>query len=255
MGLWDRERSYHKIMTGQTFTAYIRRQTKTNTATFPDADLVTFVNIAKDELAGEIVANVDEGYFDVEMVRSLEADTRDYTFTNDILKHIKYASAKLDGTKPEYLREADYSMAEVQNMPMLENDVVKAMYSGKKPEFLVTGRGVTILSANDIIDVVEGLKVVAEVYPEDLDSTRLNSTDDLSVPTTDVTHAMPRASHLLWATRVISMFKSSKEKPIPLTQSEQVILTTTEEVFKMLNKRNVVRSFTAAVPENDGSTY
>lgn len=242
-------------MTGQTFAAYIRKQTKTNTTTFTDADLVVFANVSKDELAGEIVANVDEGYFDVEMVRDLEAGIRDYTFTNDILKHIKYASAKLDGTTVSYLREADYSSAETQNQPLLENETVKSMYASRKPEFLVTGRGITLLTGSDIISVDDGLKVVAEVYPEDLTTGSWASSADLSVPSTDITHAMPRASHLLWATRIIAMFKGSKDKPIPLTQSEQAILASTEEVFGMLRKRNTMRSFTAAVPSDDGSSY
>lgn len=242
-------------MTGQTFAAYIRKQTKTNTATFPDADLVVFANVAKDELAGEIVANVDEGYFDVEMVRNLEAGVRDYTFTNDLLKHIKYASAKLDGTAAKYLREADYSLAESSDLPLLENATIKEMFAGKNPEFLITGRGITILSGTDILDVADGLKVVAEVYPEDIDADTLASTNDLSVPETDITHALPRAAHLLWATKVIAMFKGSKDKPIPLTQSEQAMMVNMEDVFDKLRKRNVVRSFTASVPSNDGSDY
>lgn len=242
-------------MKGTTFAAYIRQQTNTNSTTLTDADLLVFANVAKDELAGEIVANVDEGYFDVEMVRNLEVNTRDYTFTNDLLKHIKYASAKLDGTNAKYLREADYSLAESQSLPMLENATVKEMFAGKSPEFLITGRGITILSDRDIIAVTDGLKVVAEVYPEDVDADMLASVNDLSVPETDITHALPRASHLLWATKVIAMFKSSKDKPLPLTQSEQAILVNMEDVFEKLRKRNVVRSFQAAVPANDGQDY
>lgn len=242
-------------MTGETFTAYIRKQTKTNATTLPDADIVVFANVAKDELAGEIVANVDEGYFDVEMVRDLEAGVRDYTFTNDLLKHIKYASAKLDGTTPKYLREADYSLAEAEALPLLENATIKERFAGKNPEFLITGRGLTILSDSDILDVADGLKVVAEVYPEDITTGMLSSGTDLSVPATDITHALPRATHLLWATKVITMYKGSKDKPIPLTQSEQAILANMEDVFEKLRKRNVVRSFTAAVPSNTGHDY
>jgi hypothetical protein len=242
-------------MTGTTFTSLIRKFTRTNSSTFSDADIVVFANTIKDELAGEIVSNVDEGYFDVEMVRDLEADIRDYTFTNDILKHIKYAAAKLDGESWSYLRETDFSLAEGENQPLMENSYIKSEYSGKKPEFLVTGRGITILSAGDIIDVTEGLKVVAEVYPEDITTGTLTSGAELSVPLSDITHALPRASHLVWARMVAIEYKQSQEKPIPLTEKEQKIALDLSEMFKKLRKRNTVRTFKASVPNDDGQNY
>ena len=54
---------------------------------------------------------------------------------------------------------------------------------------------------------------------------------------------------------MFGMYKGSKDKPIPVTQSEQAMMVNMEDVFDKLRKRNVVRAFTAAVPSNDGSDY
>ena len=147
-------------MIGTTFATYIREKTKTNSTTLTDAKLVVLANVVKDDLAAKIISNVDEGYFDMEMLRDLEADTRDYTFANDIVKNLKYAAAKLDGSNWSYLTESDYGAIEGEKLPLLENTSIKNLYAARKPQFLITGRSMKILSGDDIDAVVEGLKVV-----------------------------------------------------------------------------------------------
>jgi len=105
-------------MTGTTFASYIREKTKTNSTTLTDARIVVLANVVKDDLAGKIITNVDEGYFDMEMVTDLEAGIRDYSFENDIVKNLKYAHALLDGTNPAYLTEADYSLFSTGQKPI-----------------------------------------------------------------------------------------------------------------------------------------
>lgn len=242
-------------MTGSTFASLIRKFTRTNSTTLTNAEIVVFANAIKDELAEGIVANVDEGYFDMEMTRDLEANIRDYTFDNTVLKHVKYVTAKLDGTNAKPLKETDYGKIESSNLALMENSVIKTHYTGREPEFLITGRGLTILSDDDIDAVEEGLKVVAEVYPEDIDADDLASSTDLSVPSADDQHAMPRASHLVWARKVSIMYKEAQEKPIPLSENEKKVALSVEDMYKNLRKRNVVRAVKATVPQDDGQNY
>lgn len=239
-------------MKGTSFAAYIRKLTKTNSTTLPDADIVTFANIVKDDIAEEIVSNLDENYFDMELTRDLEVGIRDYTFADDTLKHIKYAAAKLDGSNVSYLGEADISQFDT---PMLENSYIKEKYASRKPEYYISGRGMTILSGDDIIDVTGGLKLLAEIYPEDLTTGDLSSSDDLSIPSSDETHRLPRQTHKVWAIKVAIEYKQSRDKPIPLTQQEQKVDITLQNLLTKLVKRNAVRSFTASVPKDDGQDY
>lgn len=239
-------------MTGTTFAAYIRKQTKTNTTTFPNADIVTLANVIKDDLAASITAEVDENYFDMEQVRDLEDGVRDYTFPNDMLKHVKYVAAKLDGTSWVYLTEADISQFDT---PVLEESYIREKYSGLKPQFYISGRSLKLLTGDAIEDVSGGLKILSEVYPEDIDANDLASSDDLSIPSSDTQHTLPRQMHKVWATKVIVEYKQSREKPIPLTQQEQKVEVDLSDALAKLEKRNMVRSFVASVPRDTGEEY
>ncbi len=241
-------------MTGTTFASYIREKTKTNSTTLTDARIVTLSNVVKDDLATKIITNVDEGYFDMEMVADLEANIRDYSFENGIVKNLRYAHAKLDGTNPSYLTEGDFSLFETQKLPMDETNI-RSLYAARKPQYLITGISLKILSGEAITAVTEGLKVVGEVFPEDIAAGDLASSSDLSIAASTTTHRLPRAAHRVWAKMVVIEYKQSREKPIPLTEDEKKIELDLEELYKTLRKRNAVRSFTAAVPQDDGQNY
>jgi len=242
-------------MIGTTFASYIRLRTKTNSTTLTDATIVITANVIKDDLASKIISNVDEGYFDMEMVRDLEANIRDYTFENDVVKNLKYATAKLDGTNPVYLTESDWGAIEGEKKPLLEDTSIKELYAARNPQFLITGRSLKILSGNNIGATVDGLKVVGEVFPEDITPTMLAATTELSIPSSDTQHAIPRAAHRIWAKMVVVEYKQSREKPIPLTEDEKKIELDLDELYKELRKRNAVRSFTAGVPQDNGQNY
>ena len=239
-------------MQGTTFAEYIREQTKTDSVTFTDAKLLTFALKVQEELAADIVAEVDENYFDMELTRDLEAGERGYTFANDILKHQKYIAAKLNGTDWTYLDEAFFSEF---TTPMRENSYIKEKYAGKKAQFYISGRELFILSDSDIIAVTGGLKMVADIYPEAITADDLASTSDLSIPSSDTAHRLPRQVHPHWATKIIIEWKQSRDKPIPLTQQEQRVDLDLESVYKRLARRNQVRSFQSTVPEDDGQDY
>lgn len=239
-------------MTGSTFASIVRKGTKTNSTTLSDADLALFMNEVQEEIAADIASEVDENYFDMELYRDLEADTRGYTYANDILKHSKYVAAKLDGTNWTYLTEAFFSEF---TTPMRENTYIKSMYAAKAAQFYNSGRELFILSGDDIEAVTDGLKMVAEIYPEAITTSDLSSSDDLSIPSSNTAHRLPRQCHPYWAMQVIIKFKESKDKPIPLTKDEQKAEIKRDEMLEKLRKRNQVRSFQSTVPHDDGQNY
>lgn len=242
-------------MIGTNFASYIRLRTKTNATTLPDADLVLLANVVKDDLAALIATNVNEHFFDMEMVRDLEADVRDYTFEDDLLKNVSYVSATLDGTNPLYLIENDWGEAEYNRIALMDETLLRAHYAGRKPEYIITGRSLRLLSNEPIIAVTEGLKVIAEVFPENIDSADLALTTDLSIPSTDTQHRLPRAAHRVWAKMVVVEYKTSREKPLPLTEDDAKLEVDLSELYKTLRKRNAVRSVIAKVPSDDGQRY
>lgn len=229
-------------------------RTRTNSSTLTDADMVVLANVVKDDLAAKIMSSVDEGYFDMEMVTDLEANTRDYSFESDIVKNLKYAHALLDGTNPEYLTEADFSLFEGKKETMDET-TIRELYASKKPEYIITGRSMKILNGAAITAVTDGLKVVGEVFPEDIAAAALASSDDLSTPSSTIQHRLPQASHRVWAKMVVIEYKQSREKPIPLTEDEKKLELDLDELFKTLRKRNAIRTFVASTPSDDGQDY
>lgn len=247
------EITHQFIMTGTAFASYVRSKTKTNTATFTDAQIVAFANAVKDDIAERIATDVDEHYFDIELTRDLEADVRDYTFPNDLLKHVRHAQVKLDGTNWLTLNEADLS--HIDDVAILTESYIASLYQGKSPEYYISGRGLTILSGDAIDTVSEGLKLLGEIYPEDIDTDDLASSADLSIPSADDTHRLPRATHKHWADMVVIEYKESRDKPMALTKKEQRIDISLAETLSKLVKRNTARTFVASTPKNDGQDY
>jgi lauroyl/myristoyl acyltransferase len=66
-------------MTPANFASYIRLKTKTNATTFPDADILAYANIIKDDIAKE-VTKANEDYFGMKFLRYLIAGQRGYSF-------------------------------------------------------------------------------------------------------------------------------------------------------------------------------
>jgi hypothetical protein len=241
-------------MTGTQFSQLIRKWTSTNSATLTDADLVVFANAVKDDLAELIVANVDEGYFNATDTRDLEAGVRNYTYPSDWLKSMRYISAKLDGVKTTTLDEVDFGFIAKHQMPLEESYIVD-MFSNRRPAFYFSGNELNILSGSAIIAVTGGLTIVSEIYPEDLTTTHLSGSTDLSVASATTTCRLPRSAHMPWATLVSIAYKSSKDKPLPLTDNEKKVAVDLEEMYKKLRGRNAVREVTASVPYDDGQDY
>lgn len=238
-------------MTGEKFAKYVRSKTKTDSSSLTDNDLVDLANIIKDDIAAEIVGNVDENYFMITMETSLIGD-RGFTFKGDILQKLNRVEVDLNNDgKPLTLTEADSS--QFQDQSILDDASIKKAYAGKKPQFLIRGLQLNILSEQDIPTVTDGLKLVAEVYPSDITTETLQSNSDLSIPVDNTSFGMPRQVHLYWAKRVIMEYKESRDKDTVrnpgLKQREMDELRST--ALAGLKPRNANRAFIATLPSDE----
>lgn len=240
-------------MIGTTFANYIRKRTKTNSTTFTDADLLLFANANKDLLAEMITTEVDARYFELRHKRNLVAGQREYSFPEATLLGMSEMAVKFDGTNFSYPTEIQRGQYDKWT-----DEDIQAEFSGRDPRFIITGRGFKLLNDSAITAVTDGIEIVSNIYPEDLTATDLAGSYDLSVPqdpNKDIKHAMPRASHKVWATMTIIDYKQSKEKPIPLTEQESNILFMQNEMYEALGMRNRDNSLLPTMPDNDGSDY
>ena len=229
-------------MTPAKFATYIRLRTRTNANTFPDAEILEYANIIKDDIAKEIT-KVNEDYFVIELVRNLEAGKRSYSFPTDVLNQIKYTEVCLDGTNWQTLDEFDLNS---YRKPTDEASIL-AEFAGKKPKMELSGNQLMIYSGETIQSVSGGLKMRAVIYPADLSS--LAGTTDMAVAPSKISFGVPRQLHYIWATKVIVEYKGSKEKPIPLTEKEASVDKDLTLAINALKGGNLERSITATIPD------
>jgi hypothetical protein len=235
-------------MTQAQFAAYIRNKTRTDATTFTDAEILSYANVIKDDIAKE-VSRVNEDYFGIEVLRSLIAGKRNYGFPSYLLGQIKYLQAKLDGTNWKRLDEFDVNTYEQTT----DETSILANWAGLDPAFDIFGGEVMIYSDTAIINVTNGLKLWAIIYPADLSA--LSGTSDMSLNPTTTTFGMPRQLHKVWADKVIIEYKNSQDKPIPLTDAEKNIKNDLEDAISSLKGMNLDRTIVPSVPYNDGSDY
>jgi len=231
------------------FAALVRYYTKTNSTTFTDVDVLVLANIFKDDIAEGISKDVGEDYFGLRFERDLVAGQREYDLPAKLMSRMKYLQAKLDGTNWEKLKETDL----ITYGKALDEDTIQLTYSERSPEFDLWDQGIYILSGNAIIDVTDGLKLWAIIFPSDFPN--LTSTEDMSTNPDDYTHGFPRQFHELLARRISIAYKSSKDRPIPLSEKELKYEEDLDNAIQSMKGANLDRSITPSAPYNDGSQY
>ena len=237
-------------MTPVKFATLVRRYyTKTNSTTFTDADILVLANIFKDDIAGLIAKEVGEDYFGLRFERDLVADQREYDLPSELMARMKYLQAKLDGTNWVRLTETDLSVYG----EALDEATIQLLYGEKDPQFDLWDNGIYILSGDAIIAVTNGLKLWAIIFPADFAD--LTSTVDLSTNPDDYSHGFPRQFHELLARRVSIAFKSSKDRPIPLSEKEKLYEVDLATQIQTMKDANLDRSTAPKAPYNDGSDY
>lgn len=201
-------------MTPAEFATLVRLKTRTNSTTFPDADMLALMKARQFEIARAILST-DEDILLIPQTTSLVANVREYPFPLDMLNKIKRVEAKLDGTNWIKLAEKDitelnYALTEANITQHFSNNEGYAFYD-------ISRRSFYILSGT-ITSVTDGLKAWVYTYPTAI--TDLTSSTDMSQDPSTTTHGIPYELHEIWSRGVVIDYKSSREKPIPLTESE-----------------------------------
>lgn len=234
------------------FAAYVRLKTRTNSTTFTDADMLIFMEQRQDELAQEII-KLDEDLLLIPQTFNLVASTtsREYSFPSDILARIKRVEAKLNGTDFVKLDEIDMSTI---NTPLATEADITDNFGNEygQAKFDMLRKSIVIYSGT-ITAVTAGGKFWCDTWPEPL--TSLASTTDMSVDPSTTTHGIPRELHKVWATGVIIDYKESRQKPIPLNETELAYERDLQKAVNTLKHGNLDREIRKEPRYNDGSQY
>jgi hypothetical protein len=229
--------------------------TRTNSSTFSDADILALMKVRQVEIAKAIL-DADEDILLVPQYADLEANQREYTLPTDMLSSLKRIEAKLDGTNYVKLDEID-----ITTVPYTINSEssITQYFSNEEgmAKFSLSRKAIKIWSGT-ITDVTDGLKILVNTLPSAI--TDLSLTTDMSIDPSTTTLGIPIEMHEIWARGVIIDWKSSREKPIPLSQQEQVYGIDLIKAINSLKPQNANRSFVASLPPasergNEGADY
>lgn len=243
-------------MTGSQFASLIRLYTRTNTSTLTDANIVLMANTIKDDMAREII-KADENYFGSLATRDLVASDandltkREYTLLDNILR-IKHVEAALDGTNWVPLIEIN----NVQRRTVSTEASILENFTNEKgmARYEIFRKSLWIYSGT-ITATTAGLKLWSIVYPADISDSTLAGSTDLSVDPSTATAGMPRQFHEIWARKVSKMYKSSREKPIPLTEMELNVESDFTKAISSITNANLDRENTASLPDDTHLQY
>lgn len=235
-------------MTPAALATYVRHITGDTTAEqLSDAKLLALVNVAKDEIARRVI-KANEDLFGLPMLRNLEAGRREYALPSDIMQ-VKAVEAKLDGVAWSRLDEFDlntYRRTTDEASIVLE-------WSGRSPRFDIFRNSLWLYTGASIVDVTDGLKLYAIVWPADIAS--LSGTTDMSVDPSTITHGMPRQVHELIGRRASILYKSSADRQIPLSERELSYRADLDEAIESIRGFNLDRATEASVPADTGEDY
>lgn len=237
-------------MTPAQFASYVRYKTRTNSTTFPDADILALMRQRQDEIAGAIL-KADEDILLIPQTLNLVAGQREYPQPEDILSRLKRVEAKLDGTNWVTLTEID--LTSIKTPISTEADITNNFSNTEGGANYDLSRKALYIYSGTITSVTGGLKLWCDTYPTAI--TDLSGSTEMSIDPSSTTHGVPRPLHRLWAKGVIIDYKESREKPIPLTEREQNYELDLQRAIETLKHGNLDREVIGHVPHNDGSQY
>lgn len=234
-------------MTPATFASYVRFKTQTNSTTFTDANMLLLMKVRQEAIAQDIL-KADEDILLIPQTANLVASTttREYSFPSDMLSRIKRIEAAFDGTNFIKLGEIDITQytgghTETEITQKFANEEGRAKFDIR--------RNAIYIYSGTITAVTNGLKLWVNTWPAPVTDLSESSTD-MSVDPSTTTHGIPRALHEIWARGVIIDYKSSKQKPIPLTESETNYDKDLQKAIETLKHGNLDREVIAQVPGN-----
>src|SRR3990167_2854490 len=235
-------------MTPAQASAYIRLKTRTNSTTFTDADILTLWNVVKNEVCQRAL-ETDEDIFLVPTYMDLVASTttREYPLNSNILSRIKRVEAELDGSN--WLKLSNFDLTDHDKPVTTEANITYYFSNEEGNAFYDIMRKSIWIYSGTISAVTDGLRIWVNTWPAD--ETDMTDTTDMAADPSSTTHGVPRELHKVIAKGVIIEWKESREKPIPLTESEVKWEFDLEKSIQTLKKADYDREIQGDLPDRD----
>lgn len=227
-----------------------RYRTRTSTQNFPDAEMLVYANTYLYEFANAI-NDANEDYFGSISTANLVAGQREYTLPADLLNRFKAIECNFTGEDNAWIRLKEFDISSL-NRPTSETEIVANFANQANHSFYDLYRESIFVYSGAIDDVIGGLKLYSFSEPQEWADVTDNTTD-ISTPPTSTTHGLPRAFHELLARRISIEFKNNAQKPLALSQLEQLFDFDFQKALNSIKHKNLDRAYLAHVPLVGGS--
>lgn len=177
--------------------------------------------------------------------------------SSNILSRIERVEAKLD--ESNYIKLYSIDLTDFDDPISTEADIVATFANTEGNAYYDIMRKSIYIYSGTIEAVTDGLKIWQNTYPADISD--MTSTTDMSVDPSTTTHGVPKALHKVICDDVVIEWKGSREKPIPLSESELLHQSRIEQSFQTLKKASYDNEVTGKLPDGvsgvgeDGSDY
>ena len=188
-------------MTAADLNTLINFKCGTNDTTFPLEEKLALVNIFIKEIASKIEEK-NAGYFLIPSTFDLVADQREYAIGDDLLNSIQKVEFKFTATATRYQATAlkDYKGSEDESV--IANDYG----NGEGETYYVIRRRALFVLSGTIIDVTDGGRIWAHIFPAKL-TDLTGDIDDLAKDPSTTSFGFPTQFHELLARRVSIEYK------------------------------------------------
>ena len=232
-------------MTSAESAAYIRLKTRTNSTTFTDANMLVLFNIVKDDVCQRSL-KADKDIFLVPTYMDLVASTtqREYPLHSNILAGIKRVEAALNGT--DYIKLFNFDLTDYDKPVTGEANITNAFSNDEGKAFYDIMRKSIWIYSGTITATTDGLRIWVNTWPANIASMGLGT--DMSIDPSTTTHGVPKALHKVICTGVIVEWKSSREKPIALTEGESNWESDLKKAIETLKKADYDSEILGKVP-------
>jgi hypothetical protein len=230
-----------------TFARLARKNTKTNSTTFTDQELVDFVNFHIEANTPEIV-KADEQAFQMVSRRNLEEGVRQYELPTDVAKRINRVEV-YHVEKWWIGKEVDVNSFFAPITGGTDDPVV---YDGVHIPYSLFRNCINLYTQQDIEDETNGLALYYTVYPYMWQTTDLVSTVDISIDPSAVSCGFPKEFHEPILHMVTRSYKQAKQVPVPLSIEEQNAEVLFQKSLKAYKGTNRDREISASYPIDYG---
>lgn len=230
------------------FASLIRFNTHTDATTFPDTQILLLSNIWRDQMAKEILA-ANEYYFGNPISVNLVANQREYVLDPTCMGQIQMVEAMIDGINWKRLKSVNW---ELNNSTTDENGI-ETFFLSRPWSYTIFNKAIWLLTGPPIIAVSGGLKIWYYTWPAAF--TDLSLTTEMDLSASDAVHGWPRQFQELLARKVQIAYKTSRDKPVTLSESEQMFAMDFAKAISSIQDQSIDGSVLATTPYNSGSDY